>query len=254
MKLNLLECSAVVQGEGKYAGIPHILIRTTGCRLRCMFKDSICDTAFASWFPEKGVLTLEDIRKFYKDHPKIRYTMITGGGPTLNPDVLISLVNIAKKEFYHFVTIETEGSEFVDTDADFISLSPKLSSSTPREGVQVNNTSLSKPHIVTKEDIEKHELWRKSYPAMEKFLYLHRFDDGYQVKFVISNLEKDIEEISEIQKILNFPDRRIYLMPEGLVNEQLQVRRQKIIEKCIERGWNYSDRLHVVAYGNRRGV
>ena len=35
--LPLYECSLVVQGEGKFAGIPHILIRTLGCALRCGF-------------------------------------------------------------------------------------------------------------------------------------------------------------------------------------------------------------------------
>ena len=37
------ETYTCLQGEGKYMGIPHILIRVTGCRLRCQFSNSFCD-------------------------------------------------------------------------------------------------------------------------------------------------------------------------------------------------------------------
>ena len=127
------ETYTCLQGEGKYIGIPHILIRVTGCRLRCQFSESFCDTPYASWKPEKGKYTLNDIVKFYEDNPHIKYTMITGGGPTLHPELLKELCVIGKK-YNHIITIETEGSEFVQTRGDFISLSPKLSNSTPQIG------------------------------------------------------------------------------------------------------------------------
>ena len=38
------EAYTCLQGEGKYMGIPHILLRVTGCRLRCQFANSFCDT------------------------------------------------------------------------------------------------------------------------------------------------------------------------------------------------------------------
>ena len=34
------EVYTCLQGEGKYIGIPHILLRVTGCRLRCQFSNS----------------------------------------------------------------------------------------------------------------------------------------------------------------------------------------------------------------------
>ena len=60
------ELYTCLQGEGKYIGAPHILIRVSGCRLRCQFQDSFCDTPYASWKPEKGKFTLDDIVKFYQ--------------------------------------------------------------------------------------------------------------------------------------------------------------------------------------------
>src|SRR5690606_4455250 len=109
--LPINELYTCLQGEGKYAGIPHILIRTVGCKLRCQFANSFCDTSFNSWRPEKGSKTWVDIANLYLDNPQIKHTMITGGGPTMHPELLIELVDYAKTQG-HIVTIETEGSEF----------------------------------------------------------------------------------------------------------------------------------------------
>ena len=44
---------STIQGEGMYTGIPSIFVRTNGCNLKCVFKDSICDTSYTSFNPEK---------------------------------------------------------------------------------------------------------------------------------------------------------------------------------------------------------
>ena len=43
-------------------------------------------------------------------------------------------------------------------------------------------------------------------------------------------------------------------MPEGLEEEQLNERRQWLIELCVKEGYNFSDRLHIIAYGDIRGI
>ena len=83
-------------------GVPHILIRVTGCRLRCQFSNSFCDTPYSSWSPEKGKYGYEDVHEFYKKHKHIKHTMITGGGPTLHANMLQELCKIGK--FYnHYI-------------------------------------------------------------------------------------------------------------------------------------------------------
>ena len=155
------ELYTCLQGEGKYIGIPHILIRVSGCKLRCQFSDSFCDTPYASWKPEKGKFTLDDIVKFYEYNPQVKHTMITGGGPTSYSELLKELCIIGK-QYDHTITIETEGSEFVQTVADCISLSPKLSNSTPRPGTWMPYTDRE----VTERDKQQHEKWRCNYDAM----------------------------------------------------------------------------------------
>jgi 7-carboxy-7-deazaguanine synthase len=171
--------------------------------------------------------------------------MITGGGPTLHRELLKELCKIGK--FYkHNVTIETEGSEFVQTMADCISLSPKLSNSTPRPGTWMPYANRE----VTEKDKKQHEKWRCNYTAMRQLIDNH---EDYQLKPVISS-EKDLKEVKKLQEILEVPNEMVWLMPEGLVPGQLDDRRVWLMELCAEEGYNFTDRLHIIAYGDKRGV
>ena len=153
--------------------------------------------------------------------------------------------NLAKG-FDHYITIETEGSEAVGTCADLISLSPKLSNSTPRPGTWMPYLN----RTVTEQDKEKHEKWRCNYEAMRLLLDLH---PDYQLKPVISE-EKDLEEVKELQKELGVPNKKVYLMPEGINKEQVESRRKWLSELCQKEGYNFTDRLHILIYGDQRGV
>jgi organic radical activating enzyme len=56
--------------------------------------------------------------------------VITGGKPFLQSDELVELCRRLSGEEFH-ITIETNGTIFVPLGAKLISLSPKLSNSTP---------------------------------------------------------------------------------------------------------------------------
>ena len=239
------EMYTCLQGEGKLMGIPHILIRVTGCRLRCQFSNSFCDTPYSSWKPEKGRFTYDDVHEFYQKHSHIKHTMITGGGPTLHGEMLQELCKIGKL-YDSYITIETEGSEYVNTEADMISLSPKLSNSTPRPGTIMPFTG----KVVTEGDKKKHEKWRCNYDAMAMLLDVH---PDYQLKPVISS-EKDLEEVKKLQQKLFIPNNKVWLMPEGLERKQLNERRKWLMDICTQQGYNFTDRLHIIAYGDERGV
>jgi 7-carboxy-7-deazaguanine synthase len=150
------------------------------------------------------------------------------------------------KFYNHYITIETEGSEYVSTQADMISLSPKLSNSTPRPGTVMPFTGKK----VTEKQKEQHEKWRCNYEAMKMLLDVH---PDYQMKPVISS-EKDLQEVKELQEILSIPNNKVWLMPEGLEPKQLNKRRRWLMDLCTEQGYNFTDRLHIIAYGDKRGV
>ena len=103
---------------------------------------------------------------------------------------------------------------------------------------------------VTEADKEKHEKWRCNYDAMMTLIDLH---PDYQLKPVISS-EEDLQEVKELQKILDIPNEKVYLMPEGLEPKQLNERRRWLMDLCVREGYNFTDRLHIIAYGDTRGV
>lgn len=248
--LPINELYSCLQGEGKFSGVPHLLIRFSGCPLRCQFSTTdFCDTPYSSWSPEKGKITIKDIQILAEKYKQIRHVMITGGSPTSHPETLEYLCRFFRYSNY-FITIETEGSAFVKTDAQFISLSPKLRSSRPRVGSIVPQSNKK----VTSRDLILHEKNRSNFTSMKKLLTQHA---DYQVKFVVSNFENfdyEMEEIKFIERELEIPREKIYLMPAGATKKELDLRRDSVISLCISEGFNYTDRLHIVAFDNLRGV
>lgn len=241
----IAEIYPCLQSEGSLTGIPHLLIRTTGCTLRCQFSDTdFCDSSYTSWSPEKGVFSLDDVVVMYKKYPHIRHTMLTGGSPLMNEKLAIELVRIARS-FGHHITIETEGSRFVATGCDLLSLSPKLSNSRPRVGAtQPNGKGVTQKHL------DRHEKFRKSYDVMKQLIANAK---DYQLKPVISDINRDMAEVKSIQVELGIPNDKVYLMPAGGTEEELKDKRAPLMEYCWQNGYNYTDRIHITAYGDKRG-
>lgn len=247
-RLPVIDLHTCIQGEGKNAGIPHFLIRLTGCNLNCMFSDYTCDTAYASWVPEKGKYTFEDIRALMRNNPEIDHALITGGEPTIHTRLLPTLLywlytsNIS-------TSIETNGTIFLPEALPFLNLvtmSPKLSNSVPIVGKHALNEYVDK--IVTQEDVARHEENRANIDSMKKWMESAK---NYQFKFVVTT-EEQMQEVDHFKEMLSIPRHKIYLMPEGVTNEQLQKRRRWVMETCIRKGYNYTDRLHIIAYDNKR--
>jgi 7-carboxy-7-deazaguanine synthase len=130
------------------------------------------------------------------------------------------------------ITVETAGTVFTEVACDLMSISPKLSNSTP-EGV-----------------FREHHDRLRMQPAVLRRLMA---DYDYQLKFVIARAE-DVEEARGVVKSLNTPAGKVILMAEGVSAEVLHERSLWLAELCKEYGYRFSPRLHVDLYGNRRGV
>ena len=244
-KYPIIDLHTCIQGEGKYAGIPHVLIRLSGCNLKCQFKENICDTPYSSWFPEHGNFSVRDVEDLFRKHNQIKHTFITGGEPFLFPGITEELIQISKK-YNHFVAAETNGTLYETLSFDFVTISPKLNNSIPIEGSKTTDPN-GNLYSVSKNDTVKHSKNRLKLPVLKLLIQTY----SYQLKFVIQD-ESDIEEALSLSDQLEVPRDKIYLMPEGITNLQIQERRKWLIEKCISYGVNYSDRLHILAYGDKR--
>jgi 7-carboxy-7-deazaguanine synthase len=114
--LQVLELYTAVQSEGSRQGFPTIVVRTSGCTHRCFFGEGgWCDSWYTSIHPEKGTYCFNDIIKMYDDNPHIKEMMLTGGSPTMHPALVNELTHFAHERGI-FITIETEGSHFLETD------------------------------------------------------------------------------------------------------------------------------------------
>lgn len=233
-----------IQGEGKRTGSPSFFIRINFCNLRCKFSSgNLCDTAYTSWFPDdKKNLGEVEIDFIVDEYKKIssRDVVITGGEPTMYPEELEVLCKKLKEVNKNvFNTIETNGTaigEFVKY-IDLISISPKLSSSVPYE------TEFEKMH-------QKNRINMAAFKKYNSLKEEGKID--IQWKFVFTNI-KDIEEILELQTQIGFDNADIYLMPEGITEEDLQKNRLITIDACKKFNINYTDRIHILAWGKERG-
>ena len=222
-----------IQGEGELTGVPTVFIRTSGCNLRCRW----CDTPYASWNPEGEEMSIEDIVKEVKKHPS-RHCVLTGGEPMVARGIK-ELAAALRAEGLH-ITIETAGTMPPEGIAcDLASLSPKLSTSTPRTGEIEQNW------------IERHEQTRLKPEVLRAWLEA----GNYQLKFVYTQPSDLIEIDTLIESIgIPVPAAKILLMPEGTDETHIAARQMELVSLCTKRGNRYCDRLHIRLFGNTKGT
>lgn len=233
-----------IQGEGKSLGKPSIFVRTTLCNLHCIW----CDTDYtwnwkgtrfahvndrkpdyekfdkAKWIEEIPTATiLKQIESFH-----CKNVVLTGGEPLLQQEDLIKLCQELKRRDY-WIEIETNGTLSPDkalrTLIDQYNVSPKLKNSNNPESLRI------KPKVLT------------AFSGDPKSTF----------KFVIDS-EEDLSEVFELQKNFNLAAEKIYLMPQGTNAETLNQKRLWLVEICKTHGFNFTDRLHIQLWGDKKGV
>jgi 7-carboxy-7-deazaguanine synthase len=218
-----------VQGEGTLVGTPSVFIRTSGCNLRCTW----CDTPYTSWEPEGGECSVAEILAQVLVYPA-RHVVVTGGEPMIAPgvvDLTRELGNAARH-----ITIETAGTVKVPVVCDLMSISPKLSNSTP---VERDGGRWAAQHDRLRIQPEVLGWLMRNYE--------------YQLKFVVAD-RGDLAEIESLLATVNADRGRVVLMPEGTDPAVLRERALWLVEICKTEGFRYSPRLQVDLWGNRRGV
>ncbi|MBV9037186.1 MAG: 7-carboxy-7-deazaguanine synthase QueE [Acidobacteriaceae bacterium] len=218
-----------IQGEGSLVGVPSVFIRTSGCNLRCKW----CDTPYTSWQPEGREMTVAEIVKTVKDYPS-RHVVVTGGEPMIAPGIT-ELTEALHESGLH-ITIETAGTVATPVTCDLMSISPKLSSSTPFER-ENGRWAAQHERLRYQPDVLRH--LTNSY--------------DYQLKFVLTS-PNDLDEIERMCRDLQIPTSRVMLMPEGTKREAISEKALWIVDVCKNKGYRYSPRLHIDLWGDRRGV
>jgi organic radical activating enzyme len=155
---------------------------------------------------------------------------MTGGEPLIQQDewvlLMKKLLNINSN--YRF-EVETNGtlipSAKFEQLVDQFNVSPKLSNS------GVNERIRKKDEILLR------------FSKLDKSVF----------KFVVDTVE-DLEEVNTLVNDLNLPGKRVFLMPQGTTETELNKKAGWVVEACMNHGYCYSDRLHIRLFGNKRGV
>ena len=239
-----------IQGEGKYTGNPSVFVRFGKCNMQCPgfeveyetpsgIKKCSCDSFYASdsafrdeW--KKYKTSQELIFEVAKILPSYKVDLvITGGEPLLYwKDIEFQKFLQYYVENGFLVTIETNASIDIELNQFWhqklmFSMSVKLSNSGEKLSKRVNIHTL------------------QNILNISKTSYL---------KFVVDKafIVDATEEISQITK--QIPQCEVYLMPLGDTSEIIDKNSLSVIELALEKGYKYSDRLHIRVWNNKRGV
>ena len=230
-----------IQGEGPHVGRPSVFVRLSGCNLYCVW----CDTAYTwNWketpYPhqrdskfvrvdEQERLDVESCSRIL-NKSSLRHLVVTGGEPMIQQsDLVVLLKALVSSEPKWSIDIESNGTiipcESLAGMIESFVISPKLSNSGVPKKLRVRGRALS---------------W---FSKNERSYF----------KFVVDS-RSDLAEADELIDDFAIRKERVYLMPAADSLEQLRAAQTRVADWCIERGYRFSDRLHIRLFGAKRGV
>jgi len=217
-----------VQGEGVSLGVPSVFLRLATCNLAC----SWCDTKYTwdwqnfNYQTEVVELGPEIVQQKIQAYD-CSHVVITGGEPMLQQEELQPLVKSLAAEGY---TVEVETNGTIPPTPGMLrhigqwNVSPKLRTS----GNQLLET--------------------QNPLALQTFAAL---PDAY-FKFVIA-VESDVDEVCTLRDQYDLAPQRILLMPEGRTLDALARKSAWLPELCVQHGFRFTTRLHIILWGDERG-
>lgn len=227
----LSEMFASIQGEGVSTGVPSVFVRLAECNLKCAW----CDTKY-TWDWEH-VDRAANVREVSGDDVEARVVelagagtrnvVVTGGEPMLQQAEMAPVLARLRARGFR-VEVETSGTiEPVAEMAAVVdqwNVSPKLASSGNKRSARLRAGPLA---------------WFAAAPnACWK---------------VVVTSQDELAEVAELAAQWSVPAARITVMPEGTDAATLNARAAWLVPACVERGWRFGTRLHVLLWGAERG-
>lgn len=216
-----------VQGEGPSVGRRCGFVRLGRCNLACDW----CDTPY-TWDWSRHDPSVELSERVPADvlaeldAMQVDMVVVTGGEPLLQQRRLPSLLEPVRARGWR-VEVETSGTivPLAPTVAlvDRFNVSPKLANSGMPASRRLRPDALA---------------------ALR--------DTGCAVFKFVARDAGDLDEIAELVDELALRD--VWVMPEGTDAATVLERTRTLAPHVIDRGWNLATRLHVLVWGDERGV
>ncbi len=213
------------QGEGPSMGRRCSFLRLSGCNLRCSWCDTPYTWDWSRYDPaaERRLFAVDAVSDMISALGT-DMLVVSGGEPLLQQRRLVPLLRRLRMSR---VEVETAGTvvpldELVPVVTQF-NVSPKLDNSGNPESRRYRPAAL--------------EALQATGRAVWKF---------------VACSPADLDEVDAlVQRHRLAP---VYVMPEGTSAAAITARMHELAPDVLARGWNLTTRLHVLLYGNRRGV
>lgn len=215
-----------LQGEGPSAGRPAAFVRLGRCNLACRWCDTPYTWDWERYDPAEELRTMEVAELLASlDAIGAPLLVVTGGEPLLQQRHLPPLLEGARRRGWR-VEIETGGTlapSLPDGLVDQFNVSPKLA-----------NSGMA--------------LGRRYRPDV-----LRAFQAGGRAVFKFVVVEpSDLAEVDGI--VTECGLERVWVMPEGTDAPTVLARMQELAPHVLARRWSLTPRLHVLVWGDRRGM
>ncbi|MFT7861049.1 MAG: 7-carboxy-7-deazaguanine synthase QueE [Sulfurimonas sp.] len=242
-----------IQGEGRYLGTPSLFFRFGGCNMKCEGFGCLekaddgaevlgCDTVYAvnkehfshAWIPIEDKEQLLNIFDLY-DLPASVDIVLTGGEPLIyaNDPIFVTFLE-ELVEGGHRITFETNATIAVDFEKYPVykecvfALSVKLENSGEPLAKRVRGDVINSICSYAKDAFFKFSIDEESINAA---------------------LDEEIEAIT-----IHSPKTVVYCMPLGGNKADVEKNTLPLIEYCKNKGYNFSDRLHIRIWDENKGV
>ena len=290
MKLKVSELFYSAQGEGRFVGVPSVFLRTFGCNFKCAgfgmppgevsheatdiaathtmiqpfakFEDlplvnTGCDS-YASWHPDfkdlsptidtdklvDQMLALTPNHKWVQDNGNDVHLVITGGEPLLGwQRTYEELIGNPSMSDLRNITFETNGTQ---------KLQPSFKDFMREWGQNPPFVSREVTFSVSAKLSASGEKWEEA--ICPDIVASYQDIGTTYLKFVVETTEHfaEVERAVKEFRAGGFTGV-VYVMPQGGVVTPYERNRVNVANWALDRGYNYSPRLHVDLWGNGWG-
>lgn len=184
--MQITEIYHSIQGESRFAGLPCVFVRTTGCNLRCVW----CDTEYSFYGGQK--MSLNEIIKQVESYD-CKLVEITGGEPLLQKEVPELALRLLSKN--QTVLIETSGEQDISVlDKRVIKI---MDLKCPGSGESHQNRWENLEHLTPEDEVKFVIKDRQDYEWSREVIKKHSLEDRLRVLFspVWDNL--DLEDLAK---------------------------------------------------------
>lgn len=223
MHLNVSEYfGPTIQGEGRHAGQLSSFFRLAGCNLTCSWCDSKYTWDWDNYDRSKEVhrVELKQAAKILSELPG--RLIFTGGEPLMQRAGLARLFESPALRGRK-MDVETNGLRDLGPTAPYW------------------DTVICSPKVIPSADVGE-----KGWQIADSVLAVADFK-------VVVHDQADLDAMARFVAAKDISADRVWIMPEGTTVEELNQRTPWLMDEATARGWNFTSRLQVYGWADKRG-